>query len=114
MMQSFDEANKFGKEFVDNGLKNFAAISKSAQAIAAEATEYTKKSFETGTATFEKVMSSGSVEKAVEIQTDYARQAYEGFVAEATKLSELYADLAKVAYKPFESAISKGSKFSDL
>lgn len=107
MLQSFDEANKFGKEFVDNGLKSFAAISKSAQAIAVEATDYTKKSFETGTATLEKVMSSGSVEKAVEIQTDYARQAYEGFVAEATKLGELYADLAKVAYKPFEAAMAK-------
>ncbi|PSJ59835.1 phasin family protein [Pseudaminobacter soli (ex Li et al. 2025)] len=107
MLQSFDEANKFGKEFVDSGLKSFAAISKSAQAIAVEATEYTKKSFETGTATFEKVMSSGSLEKALEIQTDYAKQAYEGFVAEATKMSELYADLAKEAYKPFESVVAK-------
>ncbi|MDH6229458.1 hypothetical protein M2281_000030 [Mesorhizobium soli] len=107
MLQSFDEANKFGKEIVDSHLKSFAAMSKSAQAIAVEATEYTKKSFETGTAAFEKVMSSGSLEKALEIQTDFAKQAYEGFVAEATKMSELYADLAKEAYKPFESVVAK-------
>jgi len=107
MMQSFDEVSKFGKEFVDNGLKSFAAISRSAQAIAVETTDYTKKSLEAGSTTFEKVLSSGSLEKAVEIQADYARQAYESFVAEATRLSELYADLAKEAYKPFEAAVAK-------
>jgi hypothetical protein len=107
MMQSFEDTGKFGKEFMDNSLKSFASVSKSAQAIAVEASEYTKKSFESGSAAFEKVLSSGSLEKALEIQTDYAKQAYEGFVAEATKLGELYADLAKEAYKPFESAVAK-------
>ena len=35
------------------------------------------------------------------------KNAYEAFVAEATKISELYADLAKDAYKPFESAVAQ-------
>ena len=48
-----------------------------------------------------------SFEKAIEIQTDYAKQTYEGFVAEATKLGELYAELAKEAYKPFEALVAK-------
>jgi hypothetical protein len=107
MLQSFENASKFNKEFVDTSLKSFASVSKSAQAIAVEASEYTKKSFEAGAATLEKVLSAGSLEKAVEIQTDYARRSYEGFVAEATKLGELYADLAKEAYQPFESAVAK-------
>lgn len=106
-MMQFEEANKFGKEFVETGLKSFAAVSKSAQAIAVEAGEYTKKSFETGAAAVEQVMSSGSLEKAMEIQGSYAKQAYEGFVAEATKLGELYADLAKEACKPFETIVAK-------
>jgi len=107
MLQSFDEVSKYGKEFVDGGLKSFAAISKGAQAIAVETTDYTKRSLEAGSATFEKVISSGSLEKALEVQTDYARQTYEGFVAEATRLGELYAELAKEAYKPFESIVAK-------
>lgn len=107
MLQSFEEANKFSKEFVDRGLKSFAAVSKSAQAIAVEAGEYTKRSVETGTAALEQVMSSGSLERALEIQSDYAKQTYEGFVAEATRLGELYADLAKEAYKPFENVVAK-------
>jgi phasin family protein len=105
-MQSFEATGKFGQDFVDTSLKSFASVSKGAQAIAVEAGEYTRKSFETGAAAVEKVLAANSLEDALEIQTGYAKQAYEGFVAQASKLSELYADLAKEAYKPFESIVA--------
>ena len=43
------------------------------------------------------------------MQSDYARASYEGFVAKATKLGGLYADLAKEFYKPFESQVRKSA-----
>lgn len=107
MTQTFEDAGKFGKEFMDTGLKSFASLSKGFQAIAAEATEYSKKSFETGNAAIEKLVAAKSLEKAIEIQADYAKQAYEGFVAQATKIGELYAEVAKDAYKPYESIVAK-------
>ena len=106
-MQSFDDAGKAGKEFMDTGLKSFAAVSKNAQAIAVEATEYSKKAFESGSAAFEKLTSAKSLDKAFEIQTDYAKTAYEGFVSQATRMGELYAEMARDAYKPFESVVAK-------
>lgn len=105
--QTFEDAGKFGKDYFDNSLKSFAAFSKGAQAIAVEATDYTKKSIEAGTAAFEKLLGAKSLEKAIEIQTDYAKTAYEGFVAQATKMNELYADLAKEVYKPLEAFVAK-------
>lgn len=110
MTQTFEDAGKFGKEFVDNGLKSFASLSKGLQAIAVETTEYTKKSFETGSAAFEKLASAKSLEKVFEVQSDYAKTAYEGFVAEATKIGELYADLFKDYYKPLEDVVAKAAK----
>ena len=107
MVQSFEDAGKVGKEFLDAGLKNFASVSKNVQALAVEATDYSRKSFEDGVAAFEKLVSVKSLEKAVEIQTDYARQAYEGFVAQASRVTELYAEIAKDAYQPFESVVAK-------
>lgn len=107
MMQSFEDVSKSGKEFMDTGLKSFASLSKNAQAITVEATEYSKKAFETGSAAMEKLVSAKSLEKAMEIQTDYAKQTYESFVAQATKFGELYAEMAKDAYKPFESVVAK-------
>lgn len=107
MPQPFEDANKLGKEFLDANLKSLAALSKSVQAIAVETGEYTKKSLETGSAALEKLFSAKSLDKAFEIQTDFAKQAYEGFVAEATKLGELYAETARDAYKPFEGLVAK-------
>lgn len=107
MVQSFEDAGKAGKEFFDAGLKNFASLSKNVQALAVEATDYSRKTFEDGAAALEKLTGARSLEKAVEIQTEYARQAYEGFVAQATRVSELYAEIAKDAYKPFESVVAK-------
>ena len=38
----------------------------------------------------------------IQIQTEYAKTAYAAFVAHATKMRELYSDLAKAACKPVE------------
>jgi phasin family protein len=82
-------------------------VSKSAQAIAVEIADYSKKSFEDSTAALEKLFGVKSIEKAIELQTEYAKSAYEGFVAEATKIGEMYTALAKETYKPFEAVLAK-------
>jgi hypothetical protein len=102
VVKNIDDMQQFGKDNMDATLKSFGAFSKSAQAIAVELADYSKKVFEQGTAATEKLIGAKSLEKAFEVQSDYAKIAYEGFVAEATKLGELYTDLAKEAYKPFE------------
>ena len=108
-MIKIDEMQKLGKDNMDATLKSFGAVSKAGQAIAAEVADYSKKSFEEGSKVMEKLLGAKSLEKAIEIQTDYAKTAYEGFVAQATKIGELYADLAKETYKPFESYVPKAA-----
>ena len=103
MLKNFEEFQKYGKEHMDTTLKAWGQVSKGVQAIAAETADYSKKSFEEGSATVEKLLGARSFEKAVEIQTAYAKTTYEDFVAQATKLGELYTDLAKETYRPFET-----------
>lgn len=107
MVKNIDEMQQFGKENVDATMRSFGVLSKSMQAIAVEMADYSKKVFEQGTAATEKLFGSKSLDKAFEVQSEYVKSAYEGFVAEATKLGELYADLAKEAYKPFENQLGK-------
>ncbi|MAW85715.1 MAG: Phasin [Phyllobacteriaceae bacterium] len=107
MMKNFDEMNAASKEMMDNGLKSFASLSQAFQTIATESAEYAKKSMEMGSGYFEKLSGVKSMDKAIEVQSEYAKSAYEQFVAQTAKMSDLYADLAKEAYKPFESAMSK-------
>ena len=109
MVKNFDDMQKIGKDNMDVTMKSFGAFSKTAQAIATEVADYSKKSFEDGSKAMERLFGAKTIEKAIEIQTDFAKTSYEAFVAEATKLGELYADLAKESYKPFESYIAKAA-----
>jgi hypothetical protein len=107
MVKNFDEVQRLGKEGVDASVKSFNAASKGAQAIAVEVTDYARKSFEQGTAAFEKLLGARTLESAIEVQNEYAKIAYEGFVAQATRLGSLYADVAKETYKPIEGYFAK-------
>ena len=79
------------------------------QAIATEASEFSKKSFRDGIAHVEALASVKSPETALELQTQFMKSSYETYVSEMTKIGELYADLAKSAYKPFEAPIAKAT-----
>jgi hypothetical protein len=107
MVKNFEDLQQVSKENVDLAMKSVGALTKSSQAIAAEIADYSKKSFEEGTATLEKLFGVKSIEKAIELQTEYAKTAYEGFVAEATKIGEMYSAMAKESYKPFETMMAK-------
>ncbi len=100
-------ADEFGKEAFDNGLRSLAAVSKGAQAIAVETGEYFKKTFQDSAAAWQDVIGAESLNSAVEIQSRFAKSAYEGYVAETTRLTGLYTDLAKEIVKPFEDAFAK-------
>ena len=107
MLQNFDDIQKLRNDNLELSVKSFGTVSKGVQAIAVEVADYSKKSFEEGTATAEKLFGAKTLDKAVEIQSDYFKGAYESFVAQATKIGELYADLAKEAYKPYEGVLGK-------
>jgi hypothetical protein len=107
MMKNFEDLQQASKENVDNTLKTMGALSTGVQAIAVEMADYSKKAFEDGSAALEKMFGVKSFDKAIEVQTEYAKTAYEGFMAEASKIGEMYADLAKETYKPFESIMGK-------
>lgn len=107
MVKNFEELQQASKENIDLAMKSVGNVSKSAQAIAVELADYSKKSFEESTALVEKLFGVKSLEKAIEVQSEYAKAAYEGFVAETTKLGEMYSALAKETYKPFEALMAK-------
>jgi phasin family protein len=107
MFQKFEEIQKLGKENADAAVKSLTAVAKGYQAIAAEIADYTKKSFEDGSATIEKLLATKTLDKAFEMQSEFAKAAYEAAVARTTKIGEMYSVLAKDAYKPVQEAIAK-------
>jgi len=106
MPKNFEDLQKLGQNNIEATMKAFGEWNKGWQTIAAEISDYTKRSFEEGTATFEKLLSAKSVEQAMEIQTGFAKRAYDGYMHQMSKMGGLYAELAKEAYKPVEKVLA--------
>ncbi|MBV8450318.1 MAG: phasin family protein [Hyphomicrobiales bacterium] len=110
MFAQYDDFQKFGKQGMDVALKNFGTMSKGFQAIAVEVADFSKKQFEASTAAFEKLVGVKTLDKAVEVQADYAKQSFEGLVAHSTKVGQLVSNFAKEVAKPVETTIAKSSR----
>jgi hypothetical protein len=107
MMKNLEDVQKLSQSNLDATMKIWGDWTKNWQAIAAEMTDYSKRSFEDGTQTFEKLLGAKTVEQAMEIQTSYAKRAYDDYMRGLNKIGSMYADLAKEAYKPVERAFQQ-------
>jgi hypothetical protein len=96
-----------GNKQADPAIASGNALSVDFQTLATAYGNYTKKSFEQTQAFVEKLSGVRSLDKAVEIQTEFAKQAYETFVTESQKIRELYRGLAKQNLRPFEGIVAK-------
>ena len=107
MSVNFPDIKAFGKAPFEALTAATASSTKGLQAIAAETTDYSKKSFEKSRAHFEKLIGVKKIDEAIQLQSDFAKSAYEDFVAQATKIGEMYSSLAKEAFKPIAVASSE-------
>ena len=105
-----DDFQKAGKEGFDTAVRSYGEANKGFQAVVAEVTNYSKKTFEDGTRAFEQLAGAKSVEQAFEIQSQYAKKAFDAHMAQMTKLGEMYASLARDAFKPIQDAVAKATK----
>src|ERR1700758_3925245 len=107
MMFKVEDFQNYGKEQFENAVASATTVQNGLSAIASAYGDYTKKSYEDTKSFVEKLSGVKSLEKAVEAQSQFAKAAYETFVADSQKIAGLYGDLAKQAYKPVESLIAK-------
>ena len=109
MLQPFNQIQKCGQDNLDATMKAIGAFSSNSQAIATEAAEFTRKSFEHTSSTVEKLLGVQTLDKAVEIQTAYVKGAYDSLVNQSAKMGSLYSALATETLKPYEGLLSKAA-----
>lgn len=105
-----EEFQRASKDGFEASVRSLGEINKGYQAIAREVTDYSKKAFEDSTRAFEQLMGVKSFEQAWEIQSQYAKKAFDAYVAQASRISQMYVDLARAAYQPVEQAAAKTAR----
>ena len=78
-------------------------------AITAEATDYSKRSVENGFALLESLSQARKPDEIIQLQSDFGKAAYDDFIAGATKISNIYVDLAKEAFSQSKAQLSEQS-----
>ena len=106
-MVKVEDIQQYGKEHLETVVASATTLQNGIQAIASAYGDYTKKSFEDTKSMVEKLSGVKSLDKAIEVQTEFAKSTYETFVTESQKIAGLYTDLAKQTFKPFEGLVAK-------
>jgi phasin family protein len=101
-MKSYDAFLGYGKDTAEAVMKSATVAGKGVETINGEIYSYSKQSIEDTVAATKAVMGSKSVHEAFEFQTDFAKSAFEAYVAELSKLSELTTAATKDAFAPFK------------
>jgi hypothetical protein len=111
-MFKVEDIQSYGKEQYQQAVSCATSFQSGANAIASAYGDYAKKSYEDTKSLVEKLSGVKSLDKAIEAQSEFAKTAYETFVADSQKIAGLYGDLAKQAFKPLEGIVAKFSPTS--
>lgn len=106
MTKAYERFAGFGKESVEAYMQSATSLTKAFERINGEVFAYSKQQVEDGVAAFKAVAGSKSLHEAWEVQTDFAKSALDAYIAQATKINDLWMDAAKQAAQPLNERFS--------
>ena len=104
-LKGYDAFVGYGKETAEAVTKSATTAGKGIEAINSEIYAYSKSSIEDAVTATKALLGSKSIHEAFEFQTDFAKSAFEAYVAEVSKISELATAATKDAYAPFKGRV---------
>ena len=104
-LKSYDAFVGYGKDTAEAVSKSATTAGKGIETINSEIYSYSKQSIEDAVAASKTLLGSKSVHEAFEFQTDFAKSAFEAYVAEMSKITELATATTKDVYAPFKGRV---------
>ncbi|HEX4295286.1 MAG TPA: phasin family protein [Rhizomicrobium sp.] len=95
----------YGKETVEAYAKAANVAAKGAETLNNEIFAYSKQSMEDTIAQTKALMATKSVHEAFELQADFAKTAFETYVSQMTKFSEIFVSTTKNSFAPIQGRV---------
>lgn len=105
-MAAFAEVNLHSKKNLDAVIASMTAATRGAEALGARAIAFSKKSVEDQVAAAKTLAAAKSVQEAIELQTGFAKTAFEAYVAEVTQMSEAVSASVKESLAPINERVT--------
>lgn len=111
--QTFDQAvsgysqfNELGQETLDAVIKSADIATRGIEAINQESLAFSKQSLEDGVAVTQAAMGVRSAQEWFEIQSDFTRAAFDNYLEQVNKLTDLVSATVRDASEPLNSRVN--------
>ncbi|HWF77613.1 MAG TPA: TIGR01841 family phasin [Caulobacteraceae bacterium] len=105
-LSALGEVNANSKKNLEAVVASVTAATKGAEALGAQAMAYSKKALEDQVAATKSLTTAKSVQEVVELQTAYAKSAFEAYIAHMTKASETVSASVKESFQPINERVT--------
>jgi phasin family protein len=102
----FAELNVEGKKNIDALVASASAAQKGAETLSAASLAFSKKSWEDSVAAAQSLASARSVQELIELQTSWAKSAAETYLAEVTKMTDVFTASVKDSFQPINERVT--------
>jgi phasin family protein len=105
VVRSYDQLLGFSKDTMEAYVRAANIAGKGVESLHNEIYGYSKSAIEDSIANAKALMASKSAHEAFELQTGFAKSAFEAYVSEMTKLGELVAASSKETFEPIQGRV---------
>ncbi len=104
-VKNYDQFLGYGKDTVEAYMKAANAAGKGVETLHNELYSYSKQSVEDSISATKALLGSKSVHEAFELQSDFAKSAFDTYVSQVTKLGEIMSATAKGTLEPLQGRV---------
>ena len=106
-MAALSEASTYSKKNLEAVVASATAAARGAEALSAHAVAYSKTAFETQVNAAKALAAAKTPQEAFELQTSFAKSAFEAYVSEAGRMTEMLTATFKDSFKPLNERVTE-------
>lgn len=105
-LAALTEANTHSKKNLEAVVASVSAAARGAEALGAQAVTYSKSTFESQVNAAKALATAKNPQEVFELQTTFAKGAFEAYISELGRMSETFAASFKESFKPLNERVS--------
>ncbi len=105
--ENFDQVSDFNRENVEAMIVSSNIVAKSFEVVGKEIAAYAQKAAEANMAAAKNLGSAKNPQDLIDMQADWAKNAFDGFLAETAKLQDISTKVSNQVAQPINERINK-------
>ncbi|MBO6783073.1 MAG: TIGR01841 family phasin [Alphaproteobacteria bacterium] len=107
VFENFDQLADFNRENVEAMIVSGNVVAKGVEVVGKEVAAYAQDTAEANMATAKKLSAAKNPQELMDLQTEWAKTAFDGFMAETAKLQDISVKVSNQAVAPLNERINK-------